>query len=84
MPQFLDHHPASGPPSQEMIDQAAAGMKGGQADPATGVKGLAWIYNDKEQWCITEAPAADAVHKYHEAMGINLAAGEVSEINFVR
>jgi hypothetical protein len=68
-----------------MVEQVAAMMKGGaQADPATGVKGLTWMYNDTEQWCITEAPNAEAVHKYHEAMGLNLGPGDVTEINVVR
>ena len=85
MPQFLDHHPASGPPPAEMIDQVAADLKaGGHADPATGVKGIAWMYNNNEQWCVTEAPNADAVHKYHETMGLDLGPGDITEISVVR
>ena len=84
MPQFLDHHKSSGPPPAEMIQQATAAIKsGGQTDPATGVKGLAWIYNDNEQWCITEAADAQAIHKYHEGMGVILGPGDVTEINVV-
>ena len=84
MPQFLDHHRAPGPPSPEMVTQAAEGMKAGNADPASGVKGLSWMYSDNEQWCITEAPDAAAVHKYHEGMGLNLGPGDVTEITLVR
>jgi hypothetical protein len=85
MPQYLDHHKSPGPPPTEMIEQVSNSFKSGpQADPTTGVKGVAWMYNDDEQWCITEAPNAEAVHKYHEAMGLNLGPGDVTEINVVR
>jgi hypothetical protein len=83
MPQFLDHHPASGPPPAESVNQATAAIKEGHTDPDSGVKGIAWMYNDNEQWCITEAPNAEGVHKYHEAMGVNLGPGDVTEINIV-
>ena len=84
MPQFLDHHPAAGAPPPEMVSQVAASLKEGHADSTTGVKGLGWMYNDNEQWCITEAPNADAVHKYHESMGINLGPGDVTQVNVVK
>ena len=85
MPQFLDHHQASGPPPQEMVDAVAQDLGGGgHTDEATGVKGIAWMYNDNQQWCVTEAPNADAVHKYHEAMGMTLDKGNVTEIKVVR
>jgi hypothetical protein len=84
MPQFLDHHSAPGLPPQEMVDQASSMIKAGHTDPTTGVKGITWLYNNNEQWCVTEAPNAEAVHKYHEAMGLNLGAGDVTEITVVR
>ena len=84
MPQFIDHHRASGPPPPEMVRQANEAMGSGQADPATGVRGLAWMYNDNEQWCVTEAVDAQAVHRYHEGMGVLLGSGDVTEINVVR
>ena len=84
MPQFLDHHKSPGPPPPEMVSQVEADLKaGGHADAATGVKAISWLYNDSEQWCIVEAPSADAVHKYHEAMGMNLGLGDVTEIKVV-
>jgi hypothetical protein len=68
-----------------MIQQVQQSFSSGpQADATTGVKGISWMYNDKEQWCITEAPDAQAVHKYHEAMGLNLGPGDVTEIKLVR
>jgi hypothetical protein len=85
MPQFLDHHRAPGPPPTDMIEQVAADLNaGGHVDPTSGVKGLAWMYNDSEQWCITESPNAEAVHKYHEGMGVDLGPGDVTQINVVR
>jgi MinD-like ATPase involved in chromosome partitioning or flagellar assembly len=85
MPQFLDHHRAPRPPPAEMIDQVTADLSGGDhVDAATGVRGLAWMYNDNEQWCITEGPNADAVHKYHEGMGLDLGPRDVTQINVVR
>ena len=71
MPQFLDHHKSPGPPPPEMVQQVSTMLKGGaRADPTSGVKGVSWMYNDTEQWCVTEAPDAASVHKYHEAMGM--------------
>jgi hypothetical protein len=68
-----------------MVQQVSTMMKeGAQPDPTTGVKGLAWMYNDSEQWCITEAPDAGAVHTYHEAMGVNLGPGDATRINVVQ
>ena len=84
MPQFLDHHKASGPPPAEMVSQVESGLRSGHTDEASGVKGISWMYNDNEQWCVTEAPNSEAVHKYHEAMGLNLGAGDVTEIKVVR
>jgi hypothetical protein len=84
MPQFLDHHIAPGPPPAEMISQVADSLKAGGTDPASGVKGISWMYNDREQWCVTEAPNADAVHEYHQKMGVDLGPGDVTEINVIR
>lgn len=85
MPQFLDHHMSSGPPPPEMISQASEDLRaGGHTDPATGVKAISWMYNDREQWCVTEAPNPDAVHNYHEGMGLRLGPGDITEIKVVR
>ena len=81
MPRFLDHHKSAGTPPPEMVRQVAALIKSGQADPATGVKGINWFWNDKEQWCVAEAPNAQAVHKYHEAVGVKLGSGDVIEVH---
>ena len=83
MPQFLDHHKSPGPPPPEMVSQVEADLKAGHTDAATGVKAISWLYNDSEQWCIVEAPNAGAVHKYHEAMGMNIGPGDVTEIKVV-
>ena len=85
MPQYIDHHKAPCPPPADMVNMVAADLQsGGHTDPDTGVRGISWMYNDNEQWCITEAPNPEAVHKYHETMGLNLGPGDVTEINLVR
>jgi len=66
-----------------MLKQMQTGIKAGKADPATGVKGLMGISGKNDQYCLTEAPNAQAVHKYHDAMGIKLSGGDVVEVSTV-
>ncbi|MBI4338799.1 MAG: hypothetical protein HY680_02460 [Chloroflexi bacterium] len=77
MPLFLDHHKGVGSPSQR--EQATTAIKAGMKSPQ-GVKGLNGFYSTTESWCLTEAPNAKSVHDYHESMGINLGASDVTEI----
>jgi hypothetical protein len=42
------------------------------------------MYSDNEQWCITEAPDAESVHKYHQGMGLQLGPGDVTQVSVVR
>jgi hypothetical protein len=63
-----------------MVKQVTQAIKAGKADPATGVKGLQWLWTKNEGWCLSDAPNAQAVHKYHEVMGIKLGAGDVTEV----
>ena len=51
-------------------------LKSGQPDEF-GVTGINAFIGETETWCYTEAPNPEAVHKSHEAMGIDLGAGEV-------
>ncbi len=81
MPRYLDHHKASGSPPPEMVREATSAIKAGRSDPATQVKAINWMWNDKEQWCLADAPNPEAVHKYHEAMGVKLGAGDVIEVH---
>lgn len=80
MPKFMDHHKIPGPPPAEQVKMVQGMIKAGKADPATGMKPLQWMYNNTDAWCVTEAPNAQAVHKYHEGMGIKLGPGDVTEI----
>ena len=81
MPKFLDHHKMPGPPTQAEISQNVQAIKAGKSDPKTGVKGLNWFWTNNEAWCLVEAPNAQAVHTYHENMGLKLSGGDVSEIH---
>ena len=79
MPVFLDHHKGVATAAQRA--EVAKGIKAGMKTPS-GVKGLNGFWSDasNESWCMTEAPNAKAVHDFHLSMGINLPAGDVSEI----
>ena len=79
MPKFIDHH-ATMPMPPEMAQAAVEKMKSGEKDE-NGVIGLNAFVGQSETWCLTDAPNAEAVHKGHEAMGINLGAGDVTEVN---
>ena len=79
MPKFIDHH-ATMPMPPEMAQAAVEKMKSGAKDE-NGVIGLNAFVGEKDTWCLTDAPNAEAVHKGHEAMGINLGPGDVAEVN---
>ena len=78
MPKFVDHH-ATMPMPPEMAEAVIAKMKSGEKDQF-GVIGLNAFVGEKDTWCLTDAPNADAVHKGHESMGINLGPGDVTEV----
>ncbi|MBI2871685.1 MAG: DUF4242 domain-containing protein [Chloroflexi bacterium] len=77
MPMYLDHH--KGTLSPQMAEEARKVIRAGMASPQ-GVKGLNAFFTKDESWCLTEAPSAEAVHKYHEAMGMKLGKGDVIEV----
>lgn len=80
MPKYLDNHPMPNLPP-EAVNGMAAQIKAGKADKF-GAKGLnVFIGKNGQGWCLTEAPNADAVCKSHEAMGIKLPAGQVTEVS---
>ena len=79
MPKFIDHH-ATMPMPPEMAQAVAEQLKAGQRDE-NGVVGLNAFVGESETWCLTDAPNAEAVHKGHEAMGINLGPGDVTEVS---
>ncbi len=78
MPTFVDHH-ATAPMSPEMAQAAVDKLKSGQADEF-GVTGINAFVGEKETWCITESDSAESVHKSHEAMGISLGEGSVTQV----
>ena len=78
MPKFLDHHAAVALPAQ-MMQQAVADIKAGKKN-TFGIVPLNGIAGKSDAWCLLEAPNADVVHKYHEAMGIKLEKGQVYEV----
>ena len=78
MPRFIDHH-ATMPMPPEMAQALVAKMKSGQPDE-NGVIGINAFVGEKDTWCLTDAPNAEAVHKGHEAMGVNLGPGDVAEV----
>ena len=79
MPLYLDHHPMAGPMPKEMLEGAVAKIKSGEVDEFGG-KGVNAFYTDSEAWCLTEAENPDAIHKSHEAIGVTLGAGDITEV----
>ncbi len=78
MPLFVDHH-ATMPMPPEMAQAVVEKMKSGQLDEF-GVKGINAFIGEKETWCLTDAPNAEAVHKGHEAIGVTLGEGAIQEV----
>ena len=76
MPMFLDQHQGGLPP--EMVGAIKQKVAAGQADEF-GNKVLNVFWSDSETFCISEAPNAEAVHKAHEAIGVNLGSGAIRE-----
>ena len=78
MPKYLDHHKTVQMPP-EMAQMAVEKLKSGQSDEF-GVTGINAFVGETETWCVTDVPNPEAVHKSHEAMGIDLGAGKVTEV----
>ena len=78
MAKFLDNH-ATVPMPPEMAQAAIEELKTGKVDEF-GVIGINAFVGERETWCLTEAPDAEAVCKHHEAIGVMLGTGEVTEI----
>ena len=77
MPVFLDQHQGGLPP--EMVGAVTQKVKSGEVDQF-GAKALNVIWSDSETFCLSEAPNAEAVHKAHEAIGVNLAGGDIRQV----
>ena len=80
MPLFLDHHKVV--PPAAMIEETRKGIRAKAKSPQ-GVVGINGFYSTSESWCLTEAPNAKAVHAFHEAMGIKMGPGDVSEVKSI-
>ena len=77
MPVFLDQH--QGGLTSEMAEMVKQKVAAGQMD-GFGAKALNVFWSDDETFCLSEAPNAEAVHKAHEAIGINLGGGDIRQV----
>ena len=77
MPVFLDQH--EGGLTSEMAGMVRQKVAAGQADEF-GAKALNVFWSDSETFCLGEAPNAEAVHKAHEAIGVNLGEGSIRQV----
>ena len=79
MPTYIDHHAMPGPLPPEMIAGAAERIKAGEKGEF-GERGINAFFTDNEMWCVIEADSPEVIHKIHEAQGITLGAGDVTEV----
>jgi hypothetical protein len=78
MPTFLDHH-AMPELSTEMKEAMAGRIRGGEADE-NGAKAVNVYLADREAYCLSDAPSAEAVVKAHEAAGVAIRREDVVEV----
>jgi hypothetical protein len=78
MPIFLDQH--EGGMAPEMVEPIKQKVAAGEVDEF-GAKPLNVFWSSDETFCLSDAPNADAVHKSHEAIGINLKGGAVRQVS---
>ena len=82
MPKFLDHH--SLPPwSPEQLKGLIAQLKSAIASKKPdkfGVTIHTTFLAPPEVWCYTDAPNAEAVVKFHEALGVKVDVGAIKEV----
>ena len=79
MPVYLDHHPTNPNMPPELVAQITRRLTSGQPDEF-GEVGLHVFVGAQRTWCHTEAPNPDAVHRSHQALGIDLDPGDVAEV----
>lgn len=64
----------------EVMEAGRARLQAGYVDQF-GVQGLQlMVAGDGQAWCLSEGPNADAVCKSHEALGIPIDKGTVTEV----
>ena len=82
MPRFIDHH-SMPPMSPEQVKAMMARVKSdieSKKPDKFGVKMLNSFTAPGEAWGYSDAPNAEAVVKYHEAMGIKLDIRDVKQV----
>ena len=79
MPKFMDTHPTNPDVPPEVVEGIRQKLLAGQPND-NGVVGLNMFVSQDVPYCYTEAPNAEAVHKAHENMGLNLGPGDVKEV----
>ena len=79
MPKYLDHHAAMPNMPQEAVAELKKKLESKQPDQF-GVIGLNMFMGKDQIWCYVEAANPEAIHKAHEAMGVKLGAGDVTEV----
>lgn len=80
MPRYIDHHPTNPDMPAEMVTMITQRLNSGAADEF-GEVGLNVFIGAEQTYCHTEAPSPDAVRKSHEALGINLALVDITEVH---
>lgn len=88
MPKFIDHHgkmpqmpPEAVQQGMQMLQQMKADIQAGKVNEF-GVKPLnVYLGPEGESWCVTEAPNAEAVIRAHAAVGAQLSASDIVEVN---
>ena len=79
MPRFIDHHPTNPNSPPELLTVIRQRLASGEPDEFGG-RGLSVFVGQRETYCYTEAPNAEAVRKSHAAIGIILAADDVQQV----
>lgn len=79
MPRFIDHHTTNPNLPPEVLTVVRQRLLSGEPDQF-GERGLNVFVGPRETYCYTEAPDAEAVRKSHAALGINLAAEDVQQV----
>jgi hypothetical protein len=79
MPRYLDHHPTNPNMPPELVTEITRRLRGGEPDEF-GEVGLHVFIGAERTWCHTEAPDSQAVRSSHRALGIELDAADVVQV----
>jgi len=81
MAKYLDHHMKMPELPAGALEKMQADVRARRADENGVIPLNVFMGTTGETWCLTEAPNADAVIRGHRAMGVELAAKDVVEVN---